>query len=385
MPVNDKRILVINVDDRESDPPTDKELSQIKSFVREAGEGSAGLGSRTLVVWPETSRANATKMARDYEERAGASPVAIPANVGGPSRETWAGLALATLKIVNNIESLEALGVDPQAYDPAAYETVGDYLDKINSDFVELLDKLLTATQKPVRLVVAFASESGKAGVLSELSSGHRYGSVDAHRLLSATPASAIGRWWSERVGQLVQAIVRLDVRVTFVAPSLAVPVIARYGPSQAKAALAELGTSVKAPAHIGNYFARSDFGRLLLDNAQAASEIRGNPAADAGAAFALLAEQVGFSRGVDKQLNLAFGDFLTQTQSQLGECRVEKRAEFLPLIPDISFVTDDHVTCVEFHWRAGDFLTSTHRSEVAQYILTKVKAYAIELGWIAN
>src|SRR5699024_9021874 len=120
-------------------------------------------------------------------------------------------LALATLKLVNSVDHLDSLGVDPNAYNSNAFPTVGDFLDEISNDFVELLDNLLTSTRKPVRLVVVFASESGKAGVLSELSSGYRYGLVDADKLVAATPGSVIGKWWAQRMGVLVQTIVRLD------------------------------------------------------------------------------------------------------------------------------------------------------------------------------
>lgn len=385
LPFNDTRILVINVDDRESDPPSDKELSQIKSFVRESGEGTAGLGSRTLVVWPETSSQNASSMARAYEERAGRSPIDIPAKVGGPARDTWPGLAVATLKLVNAVDHLDALGVNPSAYEPDEFQTVGDFLDEISTDFVNLLDELLKSTRKPVRLVVAFVSESGKAGVLSELASGYRYGLVDADKLVAATPASVIGRWWKQRMGLLIQTIVRLDARVVFIGPSLAVPIINRYGPEAAKKLLAEVGSTPKAPSDISTYFERSDFGRLLQGTASAAAEIRGNPAADATAAFALLSEHIGFSSGQDKKLNNALGDFLTQAQSSLGEVRVEQKADGMPLIPDLSLSVDEHVTCVELHWRSGDFLVSANRSAIAQYVLTKLKHYAVELGWVSD
>lgn len=385
LPINDKRVLVINVDDRESDPASDKELSQIKSFVRETGVGVDGLGSRTLVVWPETSASNAVEMATAYVKRAGKSPVDIPAEVNGPSRDTWPGLALATLRLVNSVDHLDALGVNPDSYHADEFPTLGDYLDKISDDFVDLLDNLLTSTRKPLRLVVVFASESGKTGVLSELSSGYRYGLVDADKLVAATPNSVIGKWWSARMGLLVQSIVRLDARVTFVAPSLAVPVVHRFGPDEAKAAISSLGRTPRPPSEISTYFERSDFGRLLQGTASATAEIRGNPAADAAAAFRHLSAQVGFGSGQDKKLNRAFGDFLAQSQSSLGDVVVERKADGMPLIPDVSLSTEEHVTAVEFHWRSGEYLVTANRSAIAQYVLVKLKAYASELGWVSS
>ena len=116
LPANEARILVVNVDDRESDPPTDKELSQIKGFLR--GEAA---GSRTLVVWPETSDQQAKVMAKSYQERAGRSPVDIPVHVVGPIPEEWQGLAIQTLKLANGLSSLEELGVDPRTYAPSDF------------------------------------------------------------------------------------------------------------------------------------------------------------------------------------------------------------------------------------------------------------------------
>lgn len=380
LPANEKRILVVNVDDRESDPPSDKELSQIKGFLREDGPGS-----RTLVVWPETSDKNADAMARSFEERAGRSPVDIPVRVAGPIDEEWQGLAIETLKLANGLSSLEALGVDPRNYDPEESHTLGDFLDQVSADFVELLADLLRATRKPVRVVIVFASESGNAGVLGELTGSARYGLFDADRLLSATPNSVVGRWWASRAGLLVQTIVHLDARGVFITPSLALPIVRRYGPKEAIDVLETLDFKPRPPSEISTYFDRSEFGRLLQRFDSPTAETRGNPAHDARAGFALLASEYGFGSGNDKKLNRAVGDFLEAAQSELGETVIEQRLEHLPLIPDLAIDGIDESTCLEFHWRSGDFLTTTNRSEIAQYILKKLKSYAVESGWASD
>jgi hypothetical protein len=380
LPANEKRVVVINVDDRESDPPSDKELSQIKSFLREDG-----VGSRALVVWPETSLPNAKQMAADFEDRAGRSPVTIPAEVSGPPTDSWQSTAIATLKLVNGLDSLEELGVDPRTYDPHAEKTLGDFLDRIGNDFVELLAKLLAETRKPLRVIIGLVSESGKAGVLGELTGSSRYGLVDADKLLGATPNSVIGKWWASRRGLLVQTIVRLDARIVHIAPSLSVPVVRRFGPDAAVQALETLGVTSRPPSDINNYFERADFGRLLLGTDAATAEIRGNPAHDARAAFSLLADEYGFGSGNDKKLNRAIGDFITQGQPTLGEVVIEKKLPYMPLIPDIAIDTEEIATGIELHWRSGDFLATSNRSEIAQYTLRKLKSYAIESGWASD
>lgn len=380
LPANEDRILIVNVDDRESDPPSDKELSHIKGFLRDKGPGS-----RTLVVWPETSPSHADAMARSFEERAGKSPVDIPVHAAGPVSGEWQGLAIETLKLANGLDSLEELGVDPRNYKPDEFHTLGDFLDQISNDFVGLLSDLLGATRKPIRVVIAFVSESGNAGVLGELTGSARYGFLDADRLLSATPNSVIGKWWKSRAGLLVQTIVRLDARVAFITPSLALPIIRRYGPSEAVGVLETLEFKPKPPSEISTYFERSEFGRLLQHSDSPTAEIRGNPAHDARAGFSLLASEYGFGSGNDKKLNRAVGDFLAATHVDLGDAVVEKRLEHLPLIPDLAIDGIDEATCVELHWRSGDFLTTTNRSEIAQYVLKKLKSYAVESGWAAD
>ena len=255
----------------------------------------------------------------------------------------------------------------------------------MSADFVALLSDLLRATRKPIRVVVAFVSESGNAGALGELTGSARYGFLDADRLLSATPNSVIGKWWKQRAGLLIQTIVRLDARAVFITPSLAIPIIRHFGPEEAVAILDTLDFKPRPPSEISAYFDRSEFGRLLQHQDSPTAEIRGNPAHDARAGFALLASEYGFGSGNDKKLNRALGDFLVATQTDLGETVVEKRLGPLPLIPDLAIDGTDEATCIELHWRSGDFLKTTNRSEIAQYILKKLKSYAVEWGWAAD
>lgn len=380
LPANDNRVIVLNVDDRESDPPSDKELSQIKSYLREKG-----VGARSLVVWPETSPHHAEKMARAYEERAGATPMEIPAEIDGPPRETWVGLAIETLKQVNDLSNLESLGVDPHAYDPAEYKTVGDYLDRISADFVQLLSELLESTRKPIQLIVTFVSESNKSGVLTELTGSARYGILDADRLLSATPNSTIGKWWKSRAGLLVQTIVRLDARAVFISPSLSVQVMRRFGPDEVSTILESSGFKSRPPSEITTYFDRSEFGRLLKGKDSPTAEMRGNPAYDAQSGFNRVASEFGLGAGRDKKLNQALGDYLTIGATDLGDVIVEKKRDYLPLIPDLTVDSEDIATCLELHWRTGDYLVSKNRSDIAQYILRKLRSYAVESGWVSD
>ncbi len=285
LPANEARVIPINVDDRESDPPTERELAQIKAFLREER-----FGHRCLVLWPETSEAHAQAMGEQFQARAGRSPFELPLSVKGPEPASWDQIAIETLRLTNKMHNLELLGVDPRTYDAARYNTIGDYLDAISDDFVRLLQELVAATQKPIQLLVAFASQSAQAGILSDLTGSAHFGLLDADKLLSSTPKSRIGLWWGERRGALVQTIIRLDARVVCLAPSLSVSILRRYGPEDIQASLDALAIKQKPPSDIAVYLDRSDLGRLLKGTTSATSEYRGSPAHDASAAFTLLA-----------------------------------------------------------------------------------------------
>jgi hypothetical protein len=208
-PPNDPRLLPINIDHREATPPNASELAEVKRFLRESD-----VGSRCAILWPQTVREQAERMAAEYEAIAGQPPVGLPVDVEGPAREAWPDIAVHTLRLSNQmIDSLELMGIDPHNYDPAEFRTLGEFLRRISDDFANHLFDLLSEVRIPVRLIIIFASESSDPGVLAQLTTGTRYGFVDANALLDATPNSAIGRFWSERRGLLTSTIVRLDAR----------------------------------------------------------------------------------------------------------------------------------------------------------------------------
>lgn len=141
-------------------------------------------------------------------------------------------------------------------------------------------------------------------------------------------------------------------------------------------------------PARAVRDLKRSDLGKLIVGETISRHESRGNPAEDAGAAFQLLAES-GFNLGRDKKLNYLMRDavvaLLEQENVSYKEAKAEEGLPFCPLIPDNSILTDKGALCIEYTWRTGDFLASNNRSAAAQYILTKLKNYARELGWVQD
>jgi hypothetical protein len=169
--------------------------------------------------------------------------------------------------------------------------------------------------------------------------------------------------------------------------PPASIGILRRYGADRVRTALGDLGIADRGSAHVSDVIRRTDLGDVLRGSGRAAFEARGTPATTALPAFQLLADE-GFNLGADKPYNRAIADALAPF---LLACAID--AEVLPpetglpdaaLIPDnaIKF-GDDFILCIEYTWRRGDFLSNAHRSDVAQYILTKLKNYAVAHGWI--
>jgi energy-coupling factor transporter ATP-binding protein EcfA2 len=379
---NDDRIVPINIDHREATPPNAAELAEIKRFLRDRE-----LGARAIIFWPQTSTLQANEMAKAYSEVVGRPPIELPVTVEGPSRDMWIDIALHTLRLANDmIESLEETGVDPRDYDPAAYETVGDYLRQVADDFADYQQRLLKELRVPLRLIVVFASESGNPGVLSQLTSGTRYGFLDASALLDATPLSRPGKFWSSRRGALTQTIVRLDARALCLPPTAALPILRRFGGDDVKESLRALGIEDRGSAEVARSFRRSELGQSLLGAPRAAFEARGTPSTQALPAFQLLAEGsfvLGRDKGYNKSMAEGITDFLTIEGLDATAVAPERGLADSKLIPDNAIDRGDHVVCIEYTWRRGDFLTSANRSTIAQYILDKLKNYAVDLRWI--
>lgn len=380
---NETRVIPVNIDDRESDPPTENELNTIKRFLR--GESR---GSRCVVLWPVTRDDVARQISDNYQSIAGQSPIETPIPVNGPSPDQWQEIVSHTLALVNDIPNLSDLGVRPEDYDPHAYPTIGEFLRAISTDFNAELHELLLATRKPIRLIIAYASESYSSGVLSELTSGSVYGLLDSRALLDATSQSDIGKWWSKRRGLLTQTIMKLDARAYCLPPATSTAILAQYGPKSVVDSLSHIESHKIHPYRVREYLSRTDIGKYLADKQTSAYEARGRPPERAIKAVRELASSGGFQSGKDKTLNEAMCSAISDFLSNLGspsDAKNEKQLSFTDIIPDNAFEFTDRVICIEYAWRSGDFLVKGNRSKVAQYALQKLRNYAETLGWVAE
>lgn len=381
LPANNRRIIPINIDHRENAPPTDSELAAIKRFLRT----NAG-AVPSIIFWPETNSDIAEALAKRYVEIAGETSIKLPLVCEGPPRGTWQDTAKHTLTLANHMNNLEELGVDPADYVPTEFFTLGGFLRRISHDFNARVQALQAELEKPVSVLIAFASESADPGVLTQLTSPSRYGLLDAHALVSVTSQSEIGKWWSARRGLLTRTIVQLDAHALCLAPTAAASCIRNF--SESMEMFDTAGYKRYGPARGVRDLRRSDVGKIICEVELSRFEARGTPGEDAAAAFQLLAE-AGFNLGKDKNLNhimkAAVEAILADASVPFEKVTSEQKLPFCGLIPDNAIYFDDRVQCIEYTWRKGDFLASGNRSTVAQYVLNKLQSYARQLGWTTD
>jgi hypothetical protein len=377
-PTNDRRVIPLNIDSREAAPAETLEMAEIKRFLRD------DIGHRVMMFWPTTDFAVATAMVDSYTAISGTQPIKLPITVGGPPRSTWQDIAKNTVTLANNVDSVELLA-NPSDYDPAEFSSIGEFLRAISRDFTSRRIQLLRSTKKPLQLTVLFACESPDPGVLSQLTSSARFGLLDASALIHVTAESELGKWWSNRRGLLTQAIVQLDAHAFVAPPAVFIPILRSYGPDNVVNDLKTLGTSRKSPGELKRIIARSDVGRHLLGEKRSSYETRGNPGENSRLAYSLLVEQGYIRNAKDKLLNKSVAVGLQQMLEDgefAAEMRTEERLAFVPLIPDIVFESGNVAHCLEFAWRARDFLRPANRADAASYVLNKLRNYARSMEW---
>jgi energy-coupling factor transporter ATP-binding protein EcfA2 len=378
LPANNKKIVPINFDHRENDPPSDKELAIIKRFLRQNS-----LKTPVVIFWPETNLNTACALAASYTNIAGSVSIDIPLEYLGPAQEAWQNIAAATMRMCNQIDHLEQLGVNPDDYDPGTFPSLGDFLRKVSSDFNEQNQRLRASIEKPLSLIIVFASETPDPGILSQLTNPSRYAFLNPQALVAVTPDSEIGRWWKERPGLLTRAIVQLNAHVVSLPPAAAISCLRNV--AEDTEIFEKLGYQRQGPHQAGRDLARSDLGKLLKGDSSGRFEARGVPAEKALKAFQALTE-AGFNLGKDKDLNrlmaIAIQALLQQNDIPFINVQSEANLGFCGLIPDNSIHRDNGILCIEYTWRKGDYLISARRSAVAQYILTKLQKYVRQLRW---
>ena len=375
---DDKRIVSINIDHRESDLPTDAELATVQRFLR-----TNAAGIPIIVFWPQIKITAAKSIADRYIDLSGEVAVKLPLAYKGPDRSTWISIAKHTMSLANKMSNLEDLGVDPANYAPTEFESIGKFLRKIAHDFRMTVDGLRRQLNKRVSVIIAFASASTDPGVLSQLTSPSRYGLLDSHALIAVTGQSQIGVWWNKRRGLLTRAIVQLNATAICLPPTVSASCIRNFTTTM------PLFDRIKfkryGPARGVQALLNSDLGKILIRSEFSRFEARGTPAEGAAKAFAALGSK-GFNLGADKGLNrvmeTAINAMLDKSALSAESSTAEQKLPFCGLIPDNAFFYQDYVQCVEYTWRSAEYLDSKNRAAVATYILSKLRDYSRQLEW---
>jgi hypothetical protein len=379
LPANNSRLIAINIDHRESSPPTDEELGALKRFLR-----TNPAKVPCLVFWPETSLEMAKKTASRWETVTGAPPITMPLQYDGPQKAAWAQIAIHTLSLANNILLLEDLGINPKDYNANEFSSLGAYLRKLSQDFNKQVRELRAQLAKQVSIAIAFVSTDSEPGVLTQLTNNSRYGLLEAHALISVTSESEIGKWWASRRGLLTRAIVQLDAHAFCLPPAASASCIRNFSDDDLPV-FEGVDYRRYGPAHGARDLSRCDLGKFVVGKELNRFEARGTTADKAGAAFAALAG-AGFTMGKDRKLNQTMAEawkrLLEETAIPFEKIESETKLEFCNLIPDNSIHFADRVLCIEYTWRKGSFLEPKNRAAVATYILQKLQGYVRQQKW---
>jgi len=379
----DGEIIVPIVIDRESEPPSETELAELRRFFR-----APHLGQRCILLWPDPQEPRAREVARAFSTVAGEPVVDLPVVVEGPPRETWAEIAASTIEAVNDVTADE-LGIDLASYNLNEAATIGGFLRKVSTSFNQRRVDLLGRLEKPVSVAFLFASESTDAGILSTFTRHRNFGYLEARSLLDISANSALGKWWSRKPGLLQNAILQLEARAYCIPPSVTVRALRTFGAAIPELDFLKAGWRASTTEFIKT-LGNSDFGWYLANKHRSASETRGFPATAAVDAFAQIATAYGFESGRDKALNRVMGSAFDTYLKQLnaGEqaaVKIEKSLGFCNITPDVSFHYPDVVRTAEFAWWGGAGLDRANRARCAQYILKKLRDYIEQLGWQAD
>lgn len=381
VPADNQKIIPVNIDHRENNPPSDAELAVVKRFLR-----TNAAGVPVILFWPETEPEIAKALAQRYVGIAGEASVELPVSCEGPDQKAWQSIAQHTLSLSNKVTHLEDLGVNPLDYTPSEFHSLGGFLRRIARDFNLELQKMKSELEQPVSVVIVFPSESPDPGILTQITSSAKYGLLDGHSLISVTPQSVIGKWWNQRRGLLTRTIVQLNASALCMPPSAAASCVRNF--SESMDLFDQAGYRRYGAARGVRDLLRCDLGKFLTDAPLSRFEARGTPGDEATAAFQLLADS-GFNLGKDKKLNLIMAKglehLLNDSEIEYIKITHEEKLPFCPLIPDNAVYLNGKVQCIEYTWRKGDFLASSNRSTVAQYILTKLRNYAREFGWSSD
>jgi energy-coupling factor transporter ATP-binding protein EcfA2 len=337
-------------------------------------------GERTAIVWPCNSDPIAAKLVEAAKQIGGEALVDVDQPVfwySGPPKSEYLRIARNTIATFNFGASLVNLGIaDERAAQLVGQATtIGSFLKLLQGEERknrEVLASKLQAREQCRMWVVVVAKNEPEAdvGVLTRGS----YSTADIDRLMVATDANVVKEMKDhpERLGLLGAAF---DAKIIPLPPLAAIEVIHEYADESLKALLQGAGFQVSG--------ATGGKGRLL--DSELASALQGEPVGTLTRGPKPKAERLApfdaimiVSKTNDSALNSALGRALV-------DCGLIKQFDQevdlgTGLTRKSDLVCDPHLEPVriEMMWR-----TETRRSEIANYVLTKLYNYGRAIGFL--
>ncbi|WP_284876629.1 hypothetical protein [Brevundimonas sp. MEB006b] len=358
---------------------TDNELEDwlhaINGFIR------SEKGRTTLVVWPcntDAIRDRVVKLADAIGAEALLGPSEKWLDFEGPPKTSFVKIAENTLSTLNQGATLSDLGLTDAAIAETANSsaTIGGFLSRITDQIGEAqhqVETLLAAEQ--CRLWIIVAAGSDVDGDVASLTRG-RFSQIDTERLMSSTNANIVQdlQRYPDKIGILGTV---LGAKILHL-PLLTATAIARsFADETLKKTMREAGLSLK-PDRKEDAKARllqTEMAAIFQNGTQGPRPRGKKPGSESVEAFRKLAA---IASSNDVAVNRAVGTAL-QHAGLVTSFQVEQDfGKGLTRRTDILAQTDAGPLRIELMWRS-----SSGRSEIANYTLTKLANYGRALGYL--
>jgi len=357
-----------------SDVEIESATLAINAFVRSTA------GERTVVVWPCHSEPIADKLVAAARQIGGEALLGVDEPVfryTGPARSEYLRIARQTIATFNYGASLAELGISEERAQVLAGKagTIGTFLKLLQVEERknrEILASKLEAREQCRMWVVVIAGNDPEAGV-GVLTRG-QYSTADIDRLMAATDANII-KELKEHPELLGLVVTAFDAKILHLPALTAIQVIHEYADALLRVELAKSGFTVSGATSGTDRLLDSELASALRAEPVGTLKRGPKPKAERLAPFdALMAVAKTNDIALNKALGKALVDcgLIERFEQEIDLGGGLTRKSDLVCNPDLDPVR------LEMMWR-----TDTTRSEIANYVLTKLFNYGHAIGFL--
>jgi hypothetical protein len=357
-----------------SDVEIESVILAINAFAR------TRIGERTVVVWPCNSEPIAAKLVASARQIGGEALLGVEEPVFrylGPPRNEYLRIARNTIAMFNAGASLADLGIAEERAEQLASqaETIGKFLNLIQVEERknrEILVGKLSNREQCRMWVVVVAKNDPKpdVGVLTR----GQYSTADIDRLMASTDANVVReiKEHPERLGLLAATF---DAKILFLPALTAIEIVEDFADDPLRTELKKRGFSVSGGTQSEQRLLESALASALQGEPVGTLRRGAKPKAERLAPFDVI---MAIAQTNDEAPNRAIGQALVDCDL------IERFEQEVDLGGGLSrksdLVCNPHVDPVrlEVMWR-----TDTTRSEIANYVLTKLFNYGRAIGYI--